>query len=200
MSDIIGIISCGVGNIGSIKQCLNNANMTADEICQPDDIPKYSRIILPGVGAFDHFMQRLDDRKFVKPILDYAKNPNNLLVGICVGMQALSTFGEENTLTNGLDLISGHVKKIEITDGLRLPHVGWNDVHFIKSSLEASSFYFTHSFTVHLDNTEDLLATSYYGTQITAAIQKNNIIGIQFHPEKSGVSGSRFLANIMSNV
>ena len=172
--------------------------MNADEIFDPRDIAQYSKIILPGVGAFDHFMQRLRDRGFVTPILHHVENHNNILLGICVGMHALCTFGEENVSTSGLDLISGHVKKIEISNNLRLPHVGWNDVQFVKRSLAESSYYFTHSFSVHLENTENLLATTQYGTQITAGIQKGNIIGVQFHPEKSGASGSRFLADIMN--
>ena len=198
MNEKIGIINCGVGNIGSIKQSLKIAGMNADEIFDPRDIAQYSKIILPGVGAFDHFMQRLRDRGFITPILHHVENQNNILLGICVGMQALCTCGEENVSTSGLDLISGHVKKIEISNNLRLPHVGWNDVQFVKKSLAESSYYFTHSFSVHLENTDNLLATTQYGTQITAGIQKGNIIGVQFHPEKSGASGSRFLADIMN--
>ena len=194
----IGIINCGVGNIGSITNAikstdLNNINISI--ITNDSSLLDYELVILPGVGSFNGFMKRLTDNGMDKSIKNFIKNKSGSLLGICVGMQVLFEFGHENYKVRGLGIIPGEVKKITQKDNsFRLPHVGWNNISFLDKDLQSfnGDYYFTHSFIAH---TKDSYVTSTfdYGKVMTASVSKDLVHGFQFHPEKSGTLGSKLL-------
>uniref|UniRef100_UPI00405606A5 imidazole glycerol phosphate synthase subunit HisH n=1 Tax=Candidatus Electronema sp. TaxID=2698783 RepID=UPI00405606A5 len=189
----IGIINYGLGNIGSVLRMIEKVGGTAIKISLPDEIYQAEKIILPGVGHFDHGVRLLQEKGLVTEIQTVAKQGTPIL-GICLGMQLLFDNSQEGTAT-GLGLISGKVIKFnDPTKALRIPHVGWNEVDVQKENpliptyIEQETkprFYFVHSYHAVCQNVEDVLATVHYGTDVTAAVSSGNIYGTQFHPEKS---------------
>lgn len=166
---------------------------TAIKISTPEEIKYAEKIILPGVGHFDHGMHLLQEKGLVTAIQTVAKQGTPIL-GICLGMQLLFDNSEEGAAT-GLGLISGKVIKFnDPTRALRIPHMGWNEVDVRKENpliptyIEQETkprFYFVHSYHAVCQNSEDVLATVHYGTNVTAAVSRGSIYGAQFHPEKS---------------
>jgi glutamine amidotransferase len=169
----------------------------------PEEIKNAEKILLPGVGAFDETMAMLDNSGFRK-VLDKAvlidKRP---VLGICVGMQILAQKSEEGNLP-GLGWIEGEVKKIDKSTLLhkpKLPHLGWNSIEIKKKSdlfngiNEEDGFYFLHSYHFIPGNKTDILATAYYGGKLASAVNKDNVFGVQFHPEKSHQNGIQLLKN-----
>jgi glutamine amidotransferase len=160
------------------------------------------KIILPGVGAFDHAMELLDQSGMRDTLDDLVLNKQVPVLGICVGMQILARSSDEGKLT-GLNWIEGRVRRLEPADASRLPlpHMGWNDVQLVSRNplfdqLESQAqFYFLHSYHFECDRNEDVLAVSAYGRDFSCAINSRNIFGVQFHPEKSHHFGARLLKN-----
>jgi glutamine amidotransferase len=176
----------------------------------PLTISKASKLVLPGVGAFANAMNNLQSRNLVEPIKHAALSGTPLL-GICLGMQLLLSQSEEFGITQGLGLIPGNVVAIpdHADDGelVKLPHIGWNKLHnknpwestILKGTPVDGAAYFVHSYMAVTDHEEDLLSvTSYAGNEITAVIQRQNIMGCQFHPEKSGEVGLSILRSFVS--
>ena len=167
---------------------------TASEISSdPDAIRKAQKVILPGVGAFGEAMKRINDLRLLEAIKARA-NDGIPLLGICLGMQLLFEESEENPGVSGLGLLPGRVRKF--SDGLKVPHVGWNDVSIVASSPlfeegRSDTFYFVHSFYVPLGSLT--VGKTDYGTSFSAAVQKATIFGVQFHPEKSQNAGLALL-------
>jgi len=197
---MIGIIDYGIGNLSSVHNALERLNVKSEIFSDPNKISLYSKLILPGVGSFKLGMNLIKKKGWSEEIKQRVKIGTPLL-GICLGMQLLFTRGEEEGETEGLDLISGTVKKMIINKHLKLPHVGWNNLIFKRSHnffsgiVQENDFYFTHSYSCVTDNTEDVVAEFDYGNNFVACVQKENIIGTQFHPEKSMNSGIRLLKN-----
>ena len=206
------IIDYGIGNIYSVQRAVEvcgGKNVIVSS--NPADVYSADRLILPGVGAFKDGMNGLNERGLTNAILDFAKSGKPLL-GICLGMQMLATTSEEFGVHAGLNLIPGTAKVIPRAaidqSTLKVPFIGWSPL-IIESAFEdnnsclrglnGQSVYLVHSYSVILKNPLHLLAHyEYGGHHIAAAFKKDNITGLQFHPEKSGEVGLRILKNFMS--
>ncbi len=190
---MIAVINYHAGNIASITNALRKLKVDFVVTDDPKKIKQADKIIFPGVGRAGAAMRELKKRKLNK-ILPKIKVP---FLGICLGMQLLFDYSEEDN-TNCLKIIPGAVKKF--TDEVKIPHLGWNKVEIKKSSLLWKNittndyFYFIHSFYCAPKN-KVVIASTNYGGQFAAAVQKNNFYGVQFHPEKSSKTGLKLLRN-----
>ena len=200
---MICLIDYGVGNINAFLNIYKKLNIEAAKASTPEDIQKATKLILPGVGAFDDAMTRLNESG-MRDELEKAVNVNRIpVVGICVGMQMLAESSEEGRLP-GLGWIKGKVKRFDpstIQYVTKFPHMGWNDVNPVRSNSllgepgGVGRFYFLHSYYFECQNPADVLATSEYGHEFASAINHENIYGIQCHPEKSHHFGIELLHN-----
>lgn len=196
------VIDYGVGNHRSVCNALERLGYTYMVSSNEKDIKNASVFILPGVGAFKEAMHNLEQRDMIKTLREEVIQKSKPLLGICLGMQVLAEDSFEGGLTAGLGFIPGHVVPIPAEKGVRVPHVGWNDCAVQKtdplfSTMSAGArFYFDHSYYFATDE-QYKAATVRYGNEITAAVQYNNIFGVQFHPEKSQTSGLRLLRAFM---
>jgi len=204
----VAVIDYGMGNLHSIAKALQHADTKCDVrvVSTPEEILTADRIVFPGVGAIRDCMQALNESGLTSVIPEVARNKPFL--GICLGMQALLTNNEENGFTHTLDIIPGHV--VRFAEGLRdsagnklkIPHMGWNQVHQAQHPLWAcipqdSRFYFVHSYFAK-PNTPDVIAgTSDYPTAFACALAQDNIFAVQFHPEKSQSVGLQLLKNFL---
>ena len=196
---MIAIIDYGAGNLRSVELAFRRlgaeAIVTADEAA----IRQADGVILPGVGAFADAMGALEHSGLVPVIRESAAGGKPFL-GICLGMQALFDGSEEGEGVPGLGLIPGMVKRLPDC-GLKIPHMGWNSLQFRKESplrqgLPGQSYvYFVHSYACAAANEADVLAVTEYGVPFHAAVQRDNVMGMQFHPEKSGDVGQQLLRN-----
>ena len=199
---MIAVIDYGAGNLKSVKNALDHlgaANMrasTAKEILLAD------AVILPGVGEFGTAMAELERRGIKEAVIE-AANGGRPLLGICLGMQLLFEAGEESPGAKGLGILPGRVPRFPAEMGLKIPHMGWNSVMPIKESRlldglpKGSYMYFVHSFYVKAAERSDVSAISEYGLIFDAAVERGNIFGCQFHPEKSGAAGLVILKNFI---
>lgn len=210
MSDqrpIVTIIDYGSGNLLSVARAIECAGATARISHDPAEIKGAERLLLPGVGAFDHGMQGLRERGLIEPIHLYATSGRPLL-GICLGMQMLASVGEEFGEHEGLGLIPGRVVPVPALDVggsmQKIPHIGWADLRpaqakgwagtMFEGTREGTSVYLVHSFHFMPTEQDHRLADCFYGGhRIAAVVSKNRIIGCQFHPEKSGMAGINIL-------
>ncbi len=197
---MIAIIDYGVGNLFSLKSTFNMLEHKSVVTSDPDTIKNASRIILPGVGAFEDASKKLRESGLFSLVLDEAK-AGKAILGICLGMQMLFEKSYEYGEHQGLGLINGNVKAIRdvVPKGAGIPHIGWNSLDFKngKSPLfkyinEGDYVYFVHSY-YGADCDEFVIATTDYYQPLTAAVQKDNVMGTQFHPEKSGETGLKIL-------
>lgn len=197
---MIGVINYGLGNIASVSHTVDYLGYDYDICLTPFGIHKYDRIILPGVGSFSSAMSILKRDGWVSAIEDFAASSKPLL-GICLGMQLLFDIGNEPFVTPGLSLIPGNVQIMNVPDDLCLPHVGWNSLEFHRShpilqGLNSNvDVYFVHSYCCNPSDRSCVLASTSYGQLIPAIVVSKNIVGMQFHPEKSQPSGLRLLQN-----
>ena len=201
------IIDYGVGNLYSLRKAIEFLGIEVNISNNPETIKKASHIFLPGVGSFGNAMQSLKKLELIKTIKEFAETEKPIL-GICLGMQILLTEGYEFGKFDGLNLIPGKVEKIKdnLNPKMKLPHIGWNNIEvgsgmskFI-SLYDKKKFYFVHNYFANTKNENDTIATcNYSGIRIAAIIQKKNIIGCQFHPEKSGEIGLQFLKSFCQN-
>ena len=198
----VGVISYGMGNVRSVLNAFAHLGIPAHVIETPDELDQADRILLPGVGAFGAAMARLE-KSGLRGALDRAvQEQGKPLLGICLGMQLLAETGTEFGNHEGLGYLPGRVEMIDraATD-LILPHMGWNSLNLhneipLLDGVEPNSdFYFVHSFQLHAANDDIVNATTEYGGQITAVVSRDNVMGTQFHPEKSQDIGLRILAN-----
>ena len=200
---MITIVDYGLGNIRAFLNVYKRLNIAARSVSDAEGLRGAERIILPGVGHFDHAMERLESsgmRETLDAMVLGAKVP---VLGVCVGMQMLATSSEEGSRP-GLGWIDGRVRAFagwEPTAALPMPHMGWNDVRpttsgSIFDDLEADSrFYFLHSYFFECAREQDALAVASYGADFACAVRHGNIHGVQFHPEKSHHFGTRLLQN-----
>lgn len=199
---MISIIDYGVGNLGSVKNMLKKAGFESKVASDRATVEKANKIILPGIGAFDYCMQRFNASGLRPLITQKVMKEKVPLLGICVGLQMLMENSEEGT-EPGLGWIAGKTVKFkkEKLGDLKIPHMGWTDVTLSKDSELTKGlgreprFYFVHSFYVLLDKKEDEILRANYGYDFTAAVSRDNIFGVQFHPEKSHKYGMKILEN-----
>ncbi|MGN0710117.1 MAG: imidazole glycerol phosphate synthase subunit HisH [Anaerovoracaceae bacterium] len=196
---MVSIVDYEVGNLFSLVSSLKFIGAEAIVTSNPDEIIKSDKIILPGVGAFADAARKLRQSGLDKIVKSQAAAGKDIL-GICLGMQMLFEKSYEYGEHEGLGLIKGQVVPMEgrIGDGLKIPHIGWNELHFQKDCKlfkylnEGECVYFVHSF--YADNCQkNVVATAEYGIELTAAVAGKNIYGCQFHPEKSGETGLKIL-------
>ena len=196
-----GVIDCDVGNIGSILGSMKSIGIELDRVRDYKKFLEYDVLLLPGVGAFGAYCSRLKKYNFFKELQLFTTDESKRIIGICVGMQAVVEFGNEGGLHQGLGLIPGTVDHLEliVPQCERVPHVGWNEVVFEQGPLVefCGYYYFTHSYSVKLNSHENALAVTNHGVDFVSAIQNKNILGLQFHPEKSGVLGAKLLAHLI---
>ncbi len=196
------IVDYGVGNLASVKNMLKKAGYESVLAADPSTIETASKIILPGIGAFDHCMKQFNASGLREAVTRKVLEDKTPLLGICVGLQMLMENSEEG-VEPGLGWITGKTvkfKKEKIGD-LKIPHMGWTNVRLEKESPltenlgDLPRFYFVHSYYVQPENKSDELLSANYGYDFTAAISRDNIYGAQFHPEKSHKYGMKILEN-----
>ena len=194
---MIAIIDYGVGNLFSLKSSFKAIGYDTIITSKVEEIEKADKIILPGVGAFGDASKKLKESGLDKVVIEQAKKGKPLL-GVCLGMQMLFDKSYEYGEYQGLSLIKGQVEYIDIPKEYKIPHIGWNALKFVKQSPllkyinEGDCVYFVHSYCAKNCN-ESLVATAEYHLDITAIVQKDNVFGCQFHPEKSGEVGLKIL-------
>lgn len=197
---MITIIDYGLGNLGSIQNMFKRIGVQAKITSDLGEIGSATKILLPGVGAFDNAMTRINETG-LKEVLDKKANLDKVpILGICLGMQLLTRGSQEGVLS-GLGWIEADTIKFPAIEGLKVPHMGWN---LVKPSTQSklnlnlpneSRFYFVHSYYVQVDKQENSILKANYGIEFDAAIQNDNIYGAQFHPEKSHKFGMQLLKN-----
>ncbi len=192
------IIDYGVGNLFSLKSSFAAIGETAIVSTDPKEIENAERVILPGVGAFEDAAAKLKESGLYNVLLDVAAKGTPVM-GICLGMQLLFDRSFEYGVWEGLKLIKGEVAPIDsFCESLKIPHIGWNALHVIKKHpllkyvKEGEHVYFVHSFAA-VGCEESLIADTEYGNRITAVVANKNVMGCQFHPEKSGEVGLKIL-------
>ena len=206
MKKAVTIIDYGVGNTFSVQAALEQLGYEVEVSDQPKKLRNADALILPGVGAFEVAINNLEKRNLIPVLEELVLEERKPILGICLGMQLLATHSEENGHYKGLNWIPGSVKKFTPSQDLRVPHVGWNDVVIhqtapLFSRLEREpNFYFDHSYHFECDNKDHVAATCSYGGEVVAAVKKENIHGVQFHPEKSQTTGLKLLRGFMNSI
>jgi glutamine amidotransferase len=208
----ISILNYGCGNLLSIKRAIEEVGYNSKIISEKEEIEKANFIILPGVGAFENAMNLLKQKNYIEPLKQYVLKEKKPILGICLGMQLFLTKSFEMGEHDGLDFISGEVislNKLSKNKEIKVPQINWNKIKFAKESktiniqknLLNKSFYFIHSYMAKLTDQKNLLGyCNYYDLSIPAVIQSENILGCQFHPEKSGKNGLTIFKNILSEL
>ncbi len=204
----VGVLDYGVGNLGSVLRALEELRATPLLIDRAIDAHHADALILPGVGGFAECKQILDKGGWSEAIREEVLAYKKPLLGICLGMQLLADVGEEGASadrpTAGLGLIPGRVVGLRsLGRSVRIPHVGWNSIlkrgdnSLFDGIPDGTDFYFVHSYTFVSESSEDVIAVTDYGTDVTAAVARGNVWGTQFHPEKSSRAGFRLLKNFI---
>jgi glutamine amidotransferase len=199
----ICIIDADGGNKMSVYNILKHLNIEVKISRSRKDLSDATHLILPGVGSYSNLMNNLKKHNLVDLLSEEVLIKKKKFLGICVGMQVLSTFGNEYCKTPGLNWIEGIVRKIDSKD-LRLPHIGWNNLSFSKNHFIAKdiredlNFYFLHSFVFETKNINSVIATTEYGETLPSIVNFDNIWGFQFHPEKSQYAGQVILRNFLN--
>lgn len=199
MSNIVGILNYGVaGNIRSIQRALEKTGAEILQVLAPSDFNRIDRLVIPGVGSFPDAMEELNNAKLIEPLKEFAVAKP--VLGICIGMQILSRVGFEFGKNEGLGLIEAEVKPI--LSELPVPHMGFNSIAVqqdnpLLAGLGDASFYFMHSYEV-VSYRNVLALTSYGSHEFVSAVVKDNIYGVQFHPEKSREEGIQLFKNFIN--
>jgi glutamine amidotransferase len=204
---VITIIDYSTGNLGSIKNMLKHLGIPSQITKNWDTIEKAEKLILPGVGHFDYGMQQLNESNLIPLLNKKVLNDKIPILGICLGVQLLTQSSEEGN-EKGLGWIKGKTiafDKSMLSDNQKIPNMGWTDVaNYNQSKLfenmkDEPRFYFVHSFHLVLENSNDCMVTANYGYNFAAGIEHENILGVQFHPEKSHKYGMKLLENFYKN-
>ena len=201
----VAIINYGTGNIRSLYNSLKKIEVEAEIIADPESIYKFDKVFLPGVGSYKDAIGMIRKKGWENPIKKFLSDKNKSLFGICVGMQILSTYGYEYGKSNGLDIVKGDVVRMDKQGcDLKLPHIGWNNIKILNENLltenliDDSDFYFVNSYSLKLINSDELIASTTYGVEFPSIINKHNVFGTQFHPEKSSKAGIQILKNFIN--
>lgn len=199
------VIDYGAGNIGSVLNMIKHVGGTAVVAKDAAGVKSAKKILLPGVGSFDNAMKRLAQLDLIEPLKERA-HAGIPFLGICLGMQLLANRSEEGTL-EGLGLIPGKVRRFRFEGdaaSLKVPHMGWNRVtptgeHPLTTGLGPNArFYFVHSYYFDCENPDNAMLRSFYGVPFTSGVQRGNVMGVQFHPEKSHRFGMQLIKNFVN--
>lgn len=206
MEQKIIVVDYGMGNLHSVIKALKRIGVNAIISSNPEELENADKIILPGVGHFKKAIENLKDEGFIEILNKKVLEDKTPILGICLGMQLFSKFSEEGDV-EGLGWIDAETKKLKINEtNLKIPHMGWNSVEIKKESKLLNGiendelFYFVHSYNVVCSNSKDILTKTKYGAEFNSAVEKENIFGTQFHPEKSHKAGLKILKNFIENV
>ena len=197
---MIGIIDYDAGNIRSVEKALSYLGEKTVVSRDPDILKSVDKVILPGVGSFGQAMENLHRYELVPVIRDMIEDGKPFL-GICLGLQLLFESSEESPGAEGLGILKGKILKIPSSPGLKIPHMGWNSLHFQNNGRlfqgipEQTYVYFVHSYYLQAEDPEIIKATTEYSTCIHASVEKDNVFACQFHPEKSSKWGLKILKN-----
>lgn len=201
---MIAIADYGAGNMASVGKALAFLGETPVITGDPDEIKKADKVIVPGVGAFEDAMKKMNNLGLVKTLREYAASGRPIF-GICLGLQLFFESSEESQENvEGLGLLPGKLVKFPEKEGFKIPHMGWNSLHIKEGSRlfagipDESYVYFVHSYYLQAKNEEDVAATSEYIVPFHAAVESGNIFATQFHPEKSGEVGLSILKNFLN--
>jgi glutamine amidotransferase len=203
MNNVI-LIDAGTGNLRSVQKALETIGANVERTDDPRKVLSGKRVVLPGVGAFGDFMSGLRSRGLEEAVKDVASRGVPLL-GICVGMQALFDVGEEMGEHAGLGLLAGKVVRFAESLSVKIPHTGWNEVEVERESLllnginSGAYVYFNHSYYCQPWNSNDVTGVTDYGLKYACAVQRENVFGVQFHPEKSQEVGLQILKNFVES-
>ena len=202
----VGIVDYGMGNVFSVKNTMDYLGSNCEICSDPLDLKKYEKIILPGVGSFSDCIKNLERKKFIHQLNNLVVKEKKPILGICLGMQIMATLGYEGGESKGLGWFDAEVKLIEVKNKkIKIPNIGWEEIKKNKNSLIFKNinsnleFYFIHSYFMDCKNKNDI--TSFYNIEnklITASIEKENIFGTQFHPEKSEKTGLKIIDNFIN--
>lgn len=194
---MIAIIDYGAGNLRSVKKAFDYLKVSSEIISAPDQLSSAEKMVLPGVGAFGAAVQKLHDSGFYDAIRDWVQS-NKPFLGICLGMQLLLETSQESPGVNGLAIFEGENRRFEVG---KVPQIGWNQVQLRRASRlfhgipNGSFFYFLHGYYLSAVEQRIIVATTSYGLEYPSVIEWENIVAVQFHPEKSGDGGLRLLKN-----
>lgn len=203
MDKRVAIVDLGLGNIGAVANMLLRAGGIPCLTSDPTELEQYSKVMLPGVGSFDTAVSKLDAAGFRDALGQYV-DKGGYLLGICLGMQLLANDSEEGVMP-GLGFIPGTVKRFSFDahSKLKIPHMGWNQIacpktHPLAAELDQlSRFYFVHSYYFSCEDKNDELFSTQYGFEFSSGVQRNNVMGVQFHPEKSHRYGMQLIKNFV---
>ena len=199
------IINIGIGNIGSVANMVRKVGGEAIITSNPEDVVRADKLIFPGVGAFDVAIKNLKSLGLIEILNERILVHKVPILGICLGMQLMTNSSEEGNM-NGLGWINARTVKFKFNDNsIKVPHMGWNTVNLSKESRlfanmenQENRFYFVHSYYVECNNSEDILTTTKYGDkEFVSSFERENIIGVQFHPEKSHKFGMQLIKNFL---
>lgn len=197
---MIGVLDIGMGNLRSMANAIDQNGFDPLVVREASAFHGLTHLVIPGVGNFGAAMSEITVRNLRQGIRDFADSGRPLL-GVCLGMHLLAAQGEEGGQNKGLGFITGTVRRLESGPGLRVPHVGWNVLHVCRDhpvfeGIKADrDFYYVHSFAMVCESDENVLGTTDYGGPITAVVGRGNVLGFQFHPEKSQINGLRLIEN-----
>ncbi len=201
---MIAIIDYGMGNIHSVRKALEIKGAQVVVTSNPAEIKKSDKLVLPGVGAFGDAMRELEKRNLDRSIVEHIKD-QKVFLGICLGLHLLFESSEESADVRGLGILKGQVKKFQPVGGLKVPHMGWNQIKvrkplcpLFKDLKEFDEVYFCHSYYPVVDDTRIIAASTEYGIDFTSIIWQNNVYATQFHPEKSQTVGLKILENFVN--
>jgi glutamine amidotransferase len=200
----IAILDYGMGNLRSVEKALEHVGARPDRTADHEAVRAADAVVLPGVGAFRKAMEAVRAQGFHE-LLHERVGAGVPVIGLCLGMQLLFDSSTELGGSEGLGLLPGEVRGLE-TGGLKVPQIGWNRVEWrghdplIEGLPALTPMYHVHSFAAHPERAEDVLGTAHYGREFVTAVNRDNVWGVQFHPEKSGAHGLKLLANFTSLV
>ncbi|HZU82951.1 MAG TPA: imidazole glycerol phosphate synthase subunit HisH [Polyangiaceae bacterium] len=199
---IIGVVDYGMGNLMSVTNALTAVGAEARVLRDARGTADAGALVVPGVGAFGRGMQGLRERGFVDALEREVREKKKPMLGICLGLQLLATRGTELGDHLGLGWVPGVVHRLEGSPGLRVPHIGWNEVSgggaLFAGVPQGTSFYFVHSYHLVPDDPRHVAGTTEYGQTFVSAVEADNVLGVQFHPEKSHKFGLALLKNFVS--
>ena len=196
---MIALVDYGMGNLRSVLNAFDSIGAPIEVVAEPEAVVAADRVVLPGVGAFRDAIGALRERGLAQAVRD-ATAAGRPLLGLCLGMQLLATRSSEFGEHRGLDLIPGSVERLQTTPGLRIPHVGWNDLDvrrpddpIVGGLGPEPTFYYVHSYEFQPDDPASVTGVTDYGRPVTATVGSENVFGVQFHPEKSAADGLALL-------